>query len=279
MQQHKPGQLSEILASSILIAGQKGLPAHQVKLLLSDITGISVPALTLSSDYILSGKQSAQFDYYLRRLLQGEPLQYIIGKAYFFALELLVNEAVLIPRPETEGLVDWICSRVKGRQTVLDIGTGSGAIALALKHLNPAFRITATDISANAVKLARKNASRLGLAVKFEVADLFPKAKNTFDIIVSNPPYISKTDYEKLDAVVRCNEPKPALYAGRDGLHFYRCILSNAGRYLQESGKIYLEIGETQGNKIKDIASEHGFTGFELRQDLAGRDRYLCITG
>lgn len=275
---HSSKHLTELLKAALQMAELQGVESHKVKLLLSEITSIPLPALTLEHDKVLTQEQAETFRSGLQRLFSHEPVQYILGKTGFYGLQICVNENVLIPRPETEGLVEWIASREQGCLKVLDIGTGSGAIALALKHLKSEFNITATDISVQAVRLAKLNAAQLGLKVNFQVTDLFPKSRSRFDLIVSNPPYISDADYALLDDEISFYEPRLALLAAGKGLEFYERILKRAGRHLSAKGKIYFEIGETQAKTVTKLARRYGFSQIETKQDLTGRDRYLCIS-
>jgi release factor glutamine methyltransferase len=270
--------LTEVLKQALALAKQDGIAEDKIKLLLSDLTNIPTPALSLEQEYLLTNEQIELFNSQLQRLWKHEPVQYILSKADFYGLVLAVNEFVLIPRPETEGLVEWIVQRGNGKLRVLDIGTGSGAIALALKHLNPAYQVSATDISFEALKVAKHNSKKLNLKVAFSQADLFPANQVKYDIIVSNPPYIATSEYASLDAEVLDYEPKLALEAGRDGLSIYRRILARAGKHLKPAGRLYLEIGESQAKAISEIALQYGFHNIELKQDLAGRDRYLCLS-
>lgn len=270
--------LFELYQSALSKALSKRVAANNIKLLLADITNTTIPSLFLAKDTFLNPEQEHCFEQYLERLFKHEPIQYILGKTEFYGLKLYVNEFALIPRPETEGLVEWITQQNKGSKSILDIGTGTGAIAIALKYLKPAFNLTATDISHEAIKLAKANARQLGCNVVFVKADLFPRQPAKYDIIVSNPPYIASSDYYALDDEVQLYEPRLALYAGHDGLALYRRILGKAEKYLQPEGKLYLEIGEEQAIAIKDIALSIGYKSVELRKDLAGKDRYLCIS-
>lgn len=269
--------LTDLLQTALEKAREAGVESFPVRLLLSEIIDIPIPALTLHREKVLAIEQENRFQSGLARLLAHEPVQYIIGKTEFYGLQLDVNENVLIPRPETEGLVEWISAREKGCLKVLDIGTGSGAIALALKKLNPEFIITATDVSVRAISLARQNACQHKLKVTFQKADLFPHNNIQYDVIVSNPPYVSSSEYALLADGIRYYEPRLALQAARHGLEFYERILSRAGKYLVPQGKVYFEIGETQAHAIREIAFRKGFRRNELKQDLAGRDRYLCL--
>ena len=246
--------------------------------LLSYITGLPVPQLSLYKERQLTGSQLDFWNRAVCRLAAGEPVQYITGSAAFYGLELEVSQTVLIPRPETEGLVEWITASEQGKLQVLDIGTGSGAIALALKKQKPEFKLWATDISPWAIKQAEANADRLALKVIFIQADLFPSHPQRFDLIVSNPPYISAAEYNKLAEEVRCHEPGLALLAENRGLEYYERIIRLGRKHLFPKGKIYLEIGETQAQAVSGLARREGYSLIELKQDLTGRDRYLRIS-
>lgn len=269
--------LPDVLRTAILFMQEHGIDASKVRILLSGITGLSIPALPLSKDKVLSEKQMSLLDTYLARLQQHEPVQYILGKTEFFGMMLMVNPHVLIPRPETEGLVEWIFLKEPTAVSILDIGTGCGTIALALKNLNPEYKVTATDISEQAIETAKQNAEKLKLDINFVKSDLYPEKAAKFDIIVSNPPYVSTKEYENLDAEILLYEPKSALHAGKKGTEFYERILLKASDHLSNRGKLYFEIGETQAEAVRKIATDIGFTHFELKKDLAGRDRYLRI--
>jgi release factor glutamine methyltransferase len=272
------GPLSEFIEDAIRLSDTLKLPVQKLKLLLSYTTGLSVPELILHPKRPVSLMEGIFWHDSIVRLIQNEPLQYILEQTEFYGLNLEVDENVLIPRPETEGLVEWIAKEERGNKSVLDIGTGSGAIALALKHLHPSYQVTATDISKAALQVAKSNAFNLKLDVRFVQADLFPSTRQQYDVIVSNPPYVSVREYEQLPAEVRFYEPRLALQAAQDGLEFYQRILRRAQRYLQPRGKIYFEIGETQAAAISKTAIRYGFKIAGLRQDLAGRDRYLCLS-
>jgi release factor glutamine methyltransferase len=270
--------LSALLQEALQSAMREHIPTDKIKLLLSAITGLTLPEVMVKKDHFMTDDKVERFWHWFGRLKAHEPLQYITGKAPFYGLMLSVNKGVLIPRPETEGLVEWLCVREKGALRILDIGTGSGAIALAIKNLKPGSHITATDISAEALGVAQKNANSLKLDITFIGTDLFPENASRFDIIVSNPPYVSLAEYEKLDEEIRLFEPKIALLAEEDGLQFYRLILQKAQSFLTETGKVYLEIGELQARTVSRIAVNAGFRQVEVKRDLAGRNRYLCAS-
>ena len=208
---------------------------------------------------------------------KSKPLQYVIGETEFYGHRFFVNESVLIPRPETEYLVEKIITEIDSYNTILDIGSGSGAIAITLKKELPHLSVTAVDISASALKIATENAKLNQVEIEFIESDIFSKLNTKFDIIVSNPPYIPQKEYEALDKEILEYEPKLALLAEDDGLYFYRRILSEAKLYLNVNGKIYFEIGYNQSDRIKKIAENNGFTEIETLKDLNGFDRIMII--
>ena len=214
-----------------------------------------------------------------KKLANHIPAQYIIGHAEFFGMQLKVDERVLIPRPETEELVELILDEnPKENLKVLDIGTGSGAIALALAKNRPDWTITAADISQDALDLAMENANNQGLALSFIKSDCFSEISSKYDIIVSNPPYISRVDEAEVGLNVLHSEPHLALFADEDGLAIYRRIAEEAKDYLKDGGKIYLEIGYKQGQSVPALFKEN-FPEKRVRtlKDQFGQDRMVVV--
>ena len=189
-----------------------------------------------------------------QQLAAHKPAQYIIGQADFYGMQLKVDERVLIPRPETEELVELILAEnPETNLSVLDIGTGSGAIALALSKNRPAWSVTAADISQEALNLASENAKNQKLNIFFKKSDCFAEISEKYDIIVSNPPYISREDASEVGLNVLYSEPHLALFADEDGLAIYRRIAEDVKDYLKDGGKIYLEIGYKQGQSVPEL--------------------------
>ena len=214
-----------------------------------------------------------------RKLANHIPAQYIIGLAEFFGMQLKVDERVLIPRPETEELVELILAEnPKENLKVLDIGTGSGAIALALAKNRPDWTITASDISQDALDLASKNAEFQNLNIFLKKSDCFSEISSKYDIIVSNPPYISRRDESEVGLNVLHSEPHLALFADEDGLAIYRRIAEEAKDYLNDGGKIYLEIGYKQGQSVPALFKEN-FPEKRVRtlKDQFGQDRMVVV--
>ena len=213
------------------------------------------------------------------KLANHIPAQYIIGHAEFFGMQLKVDERVLIPRPETEELVELILAEnLKDNLKVLDIGTGSGAIALVLAKNRPDWSVTAADISQDALELATENANVQNLNLSFIKSDCFSKISSKYDIIVSNPPYISREDQEEVGLNVLHSEPHLALFADEDGLAIYRRIAESSKDYLNDGGKIYLEIGYKQGQSVPALFTEN-FPEKRVRtlKDQFGQDRMVVI--
>ncbi len=213
------------------------------------------------------------------KINEGYPLQYAIGKWNFYGLDLLVDKRALIPRYETEILVDLIINDNSNNKKILDIGTGSGAISLALSKNLKDSKIIGVDISKNAIDLANENKIKLNINnVEFKESDIFSNIDEKFDIIVSNPPYINKEDFEKLDNKLYY-EPQNALYGGEDGLYFYKKIIKNAKNFLNKNGKIYLEIGYDQKDSISDLLEEYGYKQIKSYKDFNDFDRIIkaCI--
>jgi len=209
------------------------------------------------------------FERLCERRLAGEPVAYLVGEKEFHGLGLRVDARVLVPRPDTESLVEWALQCLDGRTApaVLDLGTGSGAIALAIQHARPDARVAALDASADALAVARANAARLGLPVRFTEADWLDGAEHGLDLIVSNPPYIVAGDPHL--AALR-HEPLRALVSGADGLDDIRLIVRAAPEHLAEGGWLLLEHGYDQADAVRQLLAARGFAEVQSRDDLAG---------
>mgnify|MGYP002642164115 CR=1 FL=1 len=226
----------------------------------------------------LAAEAEARFQALLLRRVGGEPLQYVMGSAEFYGLELAVGPGVLAPRPETERLVDFALEMTPGEGAMCDLCTGSGAIALALAHeRGHPERVWATDISSIALEYARSNAARLGLPIHLVQGDLFtplPEGQR-FALITANPPYVTPAEYDDLPPEVRDYEPKLALWADDAGLAVLRRIATESAPWLAPGAWVLCEIGSEQGEAARGIFAAAGFVGIEIRQDYTQRDRVV----
>ena len=234
--------------------------------------------LIAHEDDTLAPNAAAAFFALVKRRRTGEPIQYIIGETEFYGLSFRVNRDVLIPRPETEHLVEKAIALAAGfvRPRIVDVGAGSGAIAVALAAKLPAAQMTATEISASALTVARENAKCNGLAerVRFLEGDLLaPVAGERFDLIVSNPPYVPEGDRDALSVEVRDYEPAQALFAGADGLAIYRRLIPAALDPLVSGGFVVLEIGYGQQEPVRALLTGAGFKEVDFTADLQGIPR------
>ncbi len=247
--------------------------------LMEDVFEMSKTDVLLGRFDRLSETEKAQFSEYARRLTDGEPLQYVVGTAPFGNLRFEVTPATLIPRPETLELVDWVVAEQQERPSLrlLDIGTGSGCIAISLASLLPQAKVSAWDISADALAVARRNAERNGVEVAFQQVDaLHVKETETFDCIVSNPPYICDSEKAEMTDSVLLHEPHTALFVPNDDpLRFYRAIAELGVRNLSSGGTLYFEINRAYGAETCKLLRDLGYTNVELRKDFFGNDRMV----
>ena len=273
------------------VLSDAGIENHRLdaEVLLRHVLKMEKEQLYMNGDTPISGEQEAEFRALLSRRSQREPVSYITGQKEFWSLDFFVTPAVLIPRPETELLVEvalqYIARLGRGSPVkVLDLGTGSGAIAVCLAKDHGATEIVAVDISPVALDLARVNAVRHGVAdrIRFLPGDLFAPVKaspETFDLIVSNPPYIRTGELSMLAPEIREWEPTIALDGGVDGADTYRRIIGEGHRYLTPAGSTVLEIGADMGRDVVDLFSRSGCYGPPaLYQDYAGKDRVIAAT-
>lgn len=264
-------------------ARAQGLDSLDAQLLLSHVLVRPRSWLLAHGDHVLSPTEAATFDSLLTRSALGEPLAYLLGEKAFYGLTLRVSPHVLVPRADTEVLVDWALALIPRGATppvrVLDLGTGSGAIALAIQHERPLALVTATDASPEALAVAMDNAQQLHLPVRFVQGHWLdpwqaPATPERFDLIVSNPPYIAEQDAH-LDALQ--HEPQSALTAGPDGLRDLTHIVQHAPAHLASGGWLLLEHGYDQHLAVQDLLIRAGFQSITTRHDLAGTPR--CTGG
>ena len=262
--------------------GKKRLTAAEVPdadldawYLLEWCTGVSRSHYLAYPDEIISHDQEEQYRASLVKRERRIPLQQITGEQEFMGLSFYVNEHVLIPRQDTEILVEETAKFLRDGMQFLDLCTGSGCILLSLLHLKPGVEGTGVDLSPEALKVAEKNRERLGAKAALIQSDLFDKIEGAFDVIVSNPPYIKRAEIETLMDEVRLHEPYMALDGHEDGLYFYREIAEEAPKYLRAGGGLFLEIGWDQGACVAELLREQGFADVKVVKDLAGLDRVV----
>jgi len=271
--------------SAIHGARGRGLERLDAQLLLGHVLARPRTWVLAHGDEAVDAGPAAAFDALCERRAHGEPLAYLVGEREFHGLRLAVDRRVLVPRPETETLVDWALSLIGGdlrdrpRPVVLDLGTGSGAIALALKSGCPGAQVWAVERSPDALAVAISNAARLGLDVRFAAGDWWhalspPAAPRAFDLVVGNPPYVAPDDAHLADL---SHEPREALVAGAEGMSDIAAIAGGAPGRLAAGAWLLLEHGWTQGPAVQRVLEGAGFAEVETRMDLEGRPR--CTGG
>ena len=257
----------------------KGEEAESLSFVYRSLKNLSFTDFVFALQQEVTEEEKQFVEEIFKKLAAHIPAQYIIGHAEFFGMQLKVDERVLIPRPETEELVELILAEnLKDNLKVLDIGTGSGAIALALAKNRLDWSVTASDISEDALELATENANAQNLNLSFIKSDCFSEISSKYDIIVSNPPYISREDQEEVGLNVLHSEPHLALFADEDGLAIYRRIAEDSKDYLNDGGKIYLEIGYKQGQSVPALFMENlPEKRVRTLKDQFGQDRMVVI--
>ena len=257
----------------LLEDGSISAPRLTAEVLLSHAIGCERAWLYAHYDEELREVWWIHYGRYLHDRLQGNPTQYITGRQEFFGREFRVTPDVLIPRPETEHVIEAALERSRGAATILDIGAGSGAIAVTLA-LETKARVFATDISTAALRVAAENSRCLGASVEFVACDLGGAFRDgSFDVVVSNPPYVPEGDTTTLQREVREHEPPLALYGGADGFEIYRRLVPEAGRLLKPGGWLIMELAYNAGPKVTEMLS--GWSDIAVHQDLAGLPRVL----
>lgn len=250
------------------------------RLILEHVCGLDYTAQILMRESELDAQSKRLISGIVKRLKKHEPIQYVLGETEFFGLKLHVNPAVLIPRPETEELVQWISETVLKRGfTAIDMGTGSGCIALALKKLFPESQVSAVDYSNKTLETARENAALNSLNVSFFLADILNWENyhwENYRLIVSNPPYVRESEKAAMFSNVLKYEPEKALFVSdSDPLLFYRRIAEFAQKYLEETGWLFFEINENLGKETQHLLENLGFREIVIKKDLFGKERML----
>lgn len=283
---------AEASVANALAAARKRLqaagiadPLLDARLLIAEVVGFSLTDFVMKPDRAVTPEESARIAAMIERRANGEPVHRILGHREFHGLDLLLSKETLEPRPDTEVLVDTLLPALKktvsakGSARILDMGTGTGAICLALLKECPEVTGIGSDISDDALETAARNAARNDLGARFEAirSDWFEKISGRFDIIVSNPPYIKTDIVATLDQEVRIHDPMAALDGGQDGLAPYRLIAADAGRFLVENGIVGVEIGFDQRLDVSAIFASYGFSLLDAVKDYGGNDRVLTF--
>ena len=265
---------AERRGTAYLAAAGREEAAQTARLLLCHVLNFNFTDYVLAREDLLSPRDAARYEELLTRRASGVPLQYLTREQNFCGLSLYVDERVLIPRQDTECLVEEVL-RDGTRGALLDLCTGSGCIPLALlKHGNFSCALGA-DISAEALAVAETNRARTGLPLLLRQSDLFSEIPERFDVITANPPYIESAEIESLSVEVRDYEPRLALDGTADGLAFYRRLAAESGAHLKPGGRLYLEIGMAQGAAVASLLEAAAFSDIQIIRDLAGRDRIV----
>ena len=281
-------QVSQRFIDELNVLYQKDEAQAIFLLTLKHIKQYSRTDYLLKKEEELSSEELIKLENVLKELLAEKPIQYILGETYFYGLPFKVNPSVLIPRPETEELVDWILSVCRSEQIVnrqskiknlIDIGTGSGCIAVSLKKNLPEAKIYALDIAADTLATAKQNALMNNVEVKFIQDDILePKfIQSQISLIVSNPPYVKEDEKPEMNKNVLANEPHRALFvSNQNPLIFYDAIADFALNYLEENGLLFFEINEYLGEQTVQLLKDKKFKNIELRKDMQGKDRMIC---
>ncbi len=275
-------EIQNIFKRSLKNLYDKDETATIIRTVLMEALNYSTADLILKDQEVVSFETEEQLLKILERLKQAEPVQYVLGYAWFCGLRFKVNKYVLIPRPETEELVDWIVKQNKIQSPhILDIGTGSGCIAIALAKQIPEATVVAKDISKDALNTATQNALINNVDVKFLEADILNQHSNEikYDVIVSNPPYVLQSESEAMSRHVLEHEPATALFVpDEDALIFYKAIVKYAGIHLKPGGKLFFEINPFKAEEITALLKSSNFIELSIKKDLQGRDRMVMGT-
>lgn len=243
--------------------------------LLEFVTGIDRTTYYMKMREEISKEKESLYRTYVEQRAKHVPLQHITGVQEFMGLEFQVNEHVLVPRQDTEVLVEHVLEILEPNMKILDMCTGSGCILISLLKLKDGLDGLGVDISNDALQVARANCEKMNVNAKWLQSNLFEKVKGRYDIIVSNPPYIRTEVIEELAEEVKLHDPLIALDGKEDGLYFYREIVEKSTQYLTKGGKLFFEIGHDQGKAVKHIMEESGFVNVVIKKDLAGLDRVV----
>ncbi|KAF1304550.1 peptide chain release factor N(5)-glutamine methyltransferase [Candidatus Enterococcus willemsii] len=269
----------EVLSRASSFLEEQGKEGYAIQYLFLARKNWSKTDWLLNMRQPISKEEEQQIERDVALLMQNHPPQYLIGTEEFYGRRFKVNQHTLIPRPETEELVELCLTNCSNEALrVVDVGTGTGAIAITLKLERPKWQVSAVDISPEALLVAKENKEALKAAVDFYLGDTLAPIEGPIDVLISNPPYISESEWEYMDESVRLFEPKLALFAENNGLAIYEKLAQEAQGKLSPQGKIFLEIGFQQGEAVKEIFQQAFPTKIvEIHQDLSGKDRMVVV--
>ena len=271
-------KLKKVLADTAIKLSESGIEgaARDARILTAYALQLPISELSLKIDEQVSEQIIYELEKLILRRIDREPISKILGRREFWGRSFFINENVLDPRADTETLIDFVIE--KPVKSVLELGTGSGAIAVTLACEWKEVHVTAVDISEEALSLAKTNAEKFNVQnkVHFLKSDWFEAVRGPFDLIISNPPYIGWIEKDYLAAEVVKYDPEIALFAGRDGLDAYKTIIPNLAKFLNPDGIVVLETGVCQSNKVKNMLSEVGFINAKIAKDLSGKDRLVA---
>ena len=270
-------KLQRVLADTALKLSESGIEsaARDARILTAHALKVQISDLSLKINENVTANIALNLEKFIQRRINREPISRILGRREFWGRTFSINENVLDPRGDTETLINFIIE--KPVQTVLELGTGSGVIAVTLACEWSEVKVTATDISEDALVLAEINAAKFSVEdkIQFLKSDWFKDVEGMYDLIISNPPYIGWKEQDKISAEVANFDPKTALFAGYDGLNAYKNIIPNLTKFLNSDGFVVLEIGASQSSQVKDIFNSSGFFDVEIVKDLSGKDRAI----
>ena len=271
-------KLKEVLADTAIKLSKSGIEgaARDARILTAFALEIPISELSLKIDEQVSEQIINELEKFILRRIDREPISKILGRRDFWGRTFSINENVLDPRGDTETLIDFVIE--KPVKSVLELGTGSGAIAITLACEWKEVHVTAIDISEDALSLAKINAEKFNVQNKihFLKSDWFETVRGSFDLIISNPPYIGLVEQDEIAAEVIKYDPQIALFAGRDGLEAYKRIIPNLAKFLNPDGLVVLETGASQSNQVKNMMNAVGFIDAKIVKDLSGKDRLIA---
>ena len=271
-------KLKKVLADNAIKLSESGIEgaARDARILTAFALEIPISELSLKINQQVSEKIIVELEKLILRRINREPISKILGRRDFWGRTFSINENVLDPRGDTETLIDFVIE--KPVKSVLELGTGSGAIAVTLACEWKEVHVTATDISEDAISMAKINAEKFNVQNKihFLTSDWFENVKGAYDLIISNPPYIGLTEQDEISAEVIKYDPEIALFAGRDGLDAYRRIIPSLSKFLNPDGFVALETGASQSNQVKNMMNAVGFIDAKIVKDLSGKDRLVA---